>query len=90
MELNGRLHISQTPTRFRKEPKQKYDVKSLVGNCKALFGCSEWMCNMDDNILQRLAKQFADAEQYQHDLYIGHGNTEIRIALNLSDEMFTL
>ena len=44
---------------------------------------------MDDNILQQLAKQFADAEHYQHDLYIGHGNTEIRIALNLSDEMFT-
>lgn len=44
---------------------------------------------MDDNILQKLAKQFADAEHYQHNLYIGHGNTEIRIALNLSDEMFT-
>ena len=37
MELNGRLHISQTPTRFRKEPKKKYDVKSLVGNYKALL-----------------------------------------------------
>ena len=89
MELNLRLHINRKPTRFRKEPKKKYDVKSLVGNCKALFTYYEWMCNMDDNILQQLAKQFADAEHYQHDLYIGHGNTEIRIALNLSDEMFT-
>ena len=89
MELNWRLHISQTPTRFRKEPKKKYDVKSLVGNCKALFRYCEWMCNMDDNILQELAKQFAEAEQHQHDFYIGHGNTEIRITINLTDEMFT-
>ncbi len=44
---------------------------------------------MDDNILQLLAKKFAEAEPCQHDLYIGQGNTEIRIAFNLSDEMFT-
>lgn len=46
MELNGRLHINQTPTRFRKEPKQKYDLKSLVGNCKALWNiCYQTVLN---------------------------------------------
>ncbi len=29
--------MSRIPTRFRKEPKKKYDVKSLVGNYKALW-----------------------------------------------------
>ena len=37
MELKMRLHMSRIPTRFRKEPKKKYDVKSLAGNCKALL-----------------------------------------------------
>ena len=46
MELNLRLHINRKPTRFRKEPKKKYDVKSLVGNCKALWNiCYQTVLN---------------------------------------------
>lgn len=44
---------------------------------------------MNDNILQLTAQQFQEAEKTNHELIIGHGNTESRITIALSDEMFT-
>lgn len=44
---------------------------------------------MNDNILQLTAQQFREAEKSNHELIIGHGNTESRITIALSDEMFS-
>lgn len=44
---------------------------------------------MNDNILQLTAQQFQEAEKTNHELIVGHGNTESRITIALSDEMFS-
>ncbi len=87
MELKMRLHMSRIPTRFRKEPKKKYDKKALWIHHKAFLVDEEK--KMDDTTIQKVAEAFELGRKYQYDMVFGRLQKEISISFSLRQCDFT-